>query len=99
MFSSHKEGVTISLYVQPNAPKSEIIGEHNNSLKIKIKAPPVEGKANDAIIEFFSEILEIPKSRLEILRGDQSRNKLLLVRGLNQEQVLSIFGQKRIEAI
>jgi uncharacterized protein (TIGR00251 family) len=85
--SSHKEGVTISLYVQPNAPKSEIIGEYNGTLKIKIKAPPIEGRANDAIIEFFSDILKIPKSRFEILRGDQSRHKVLLVRDASIEQM------------
>lgn len=94
MFFSHAEGVTISLYVQPNAPKSEIIGEHNNSLKIKIKAPPVEGKANAAVIEFFSEILKLSKSRLEILRGDQSRMKVLLIRGLSLEQVKAALKLK-----
>jgi uncharacterized protein (TIGR00251 family) len=94
MFFDHKEGVTVSLYVQPNAPKSEIIGEHNNSLKIKIKATPVEGKANDAIVEFFSDLLEIPKSRLEILRGDQSRLKILLVRGWTADQIKTALKLK-----
>jgi uncharacterized protein (TIGR00251 family) len=91
VFSNHDEGATISLHVLPNAPKSQIIGEHNNSLKIKIKAPPVEGKANDAIIKFFSEILNIPKSRLEILRGDKSRGKILLVRGLTAETLARLL--------
>ena len=91
MFQDVQEGVKISLFVQPNAPKSQIVGEYNNQLKIKIKAPPVDGKANEAIIEFFSELLGIPQNRVEILRGDKSKGKVILVHGMKQAQVAGLL--------
>lgn len=82
-------GVRVFLYVQPNASKSELVGEYNRQLKVKIKAPPIDGKANEAIIEFFSEALEVPRKNLEILRGGKSRGKILLIRGLTIQEVNS----------
>ncbi len=87
-------GVQISLHVLPNAPKSQIIGEHNGSLKIKIKAPPVDGKANEAIVEFFSRLLKVSKSSIEILKGDKSKAKKILIHGLTVEVVQSHLQQK-----
>lgn len=82
MFAKVPEGVQISLYIQPNASKTEIIGEHNGSLKIKIKAPPVEGKANDEVVAFLSKVLGISKRNIDILKGDKSREKKVLIRGV-----------------
>ncbi len=87
-------GVQISLHVLPNAPKSQIIGEHNGALKIKIKAPPVDGKANEAIVEFFSRLLKVSKSSIEILKGDKSKAKKILIHGLTVEVVQSHLQQK-----
>ncbi len=87
-------GVQISLHVLPNAPKSQIIGEHNGSLKIKIKAPPVDGKANEAIVDFFSRLLKVSKSSIEILKGDKSKAKKILIHGLTVEVVQSHLQQK-----
>ena len=81
------EGVVISVRVQPNARKHEIVGPHGGDLKIKIKAPPVEGKANAALIEFLAEVLAVSKSAIEIVRGNSSRNKHILVRGPTLETV------------
>lgn len=91
MFIESPEGVQISLYVQPGASKSEIVGEHNGKLKIKIKAPPVDGKANDEIIRFLSEILKVPKRQIEILRGDKSREKKVLVHSVSLAAVQSLI--------
>ncbi len=87
-------GVQISLHVLPNAPKSQIIGEHNGALKIKIKAPPVDGKANEAIVDFFSRLLKVSKSSIEILKGDKSKAKKILIHGLTVEVVQSHLQQK-----
>ena len=89
MFRSHAEGIIISLHVIPNAPKNEIIGIYNNHLKIKIKAPPVEGKANEEIISLFKQILNISKNKIELLSGEKSKNKSVLIRGWTQEQLQS----------
>lgn len=88
MFQETTEGVIITLHVLPNAPKSEVVGEYNGALKVKIKAPPVDGKANKAIIEFFSELLNVAKNKIEILKGDKSKHKRVLVRGLTAAGIL-----------
>ena len=69
----------INLKVIPNAKKSEIVGILDDALKIKISAPPLEGKANAQIIKFFCDYLDISKSKLEIISGEKSKYKLLKV--------------------
>lgn len=87
MFVQTEEGVKISLFVQPNAPKSEIIGPYNNALKIKIHAPPVDGKANTEIQNFLSKVLDISKSKIEILKGDKSKIKTVLIIGTTVTEI------------
>ncbi|MEZ0392371.1 MAG: DUF167 domain-containing protein [Pseudobdellovibrionaceae bacterium] len=82
----------ISLYVQPGASKSEIVGIHNELLKIKIKAPPVDGKANQEVIRFFSEILGVPKGQIDLLKGEKSREKRILIRSLSLSKIKEILG-------
>ena len=72
----------INLKVVPNAKKSEIVGVLDDALKIKISAPPVEGKANAQIIKFFCDYLNVSKSKLEIISGEKSKYKLLKVKAL-----------------
>lgn len=91
MFKETAEGTILSLHVQPNAPQSKIIGEYNGSLKIKIHAPPVDGKANEEIIRFLAKILEIPKARIEILKGETFKLKKVLIRGLEEAAVRSLI--------
>lgn len=67
----------IKVYIQPNASRSEVIGMHGDALKIKIKAPPVDGEANKEIIRFLSECLDLAKKNISILHGDTGRNKLV----------------------
>lgn len=92
MFVEKEEGVQISLYIQPNASKTEIIGEYNGALKIKIKAPPLEGRANDEIIAFLSKALNISKSKIEIIKGDRSRLKKILIHSLSQDLIKKALG-------
>ena len=72
--------ITFKLYVQPGAKKSEVAGMHGDTVKIRIHSPPVEGKANDALISFLSKILGVRKSSLQIERGDKSRTKTIAIR-------------------
>jgi uncharacterized protein len=67
--------VLLSFYILPNSSENKLCGLHNGALKLKLRAPPVEGAANKAIIEFLSEILKVPKKQIEIKRGDLSRHK------------------------
>lgn len=76
---THAYGSILSLYIQPGASKSEISGEHGGKLKLKIKAPPRDGEANEAIIEFLSEFFEISKRQVHLISGEASRHKVVLV--------------------
>ena len=78
---------TLAIKVIPNAPRSEIVGRLGDAVKIKIHAPPVEGKANDALCEFLAERLDLPRRAVNVLRGDTSRQKIVRVDGLTPAEV------------
>ncbi len=86
-----EDGTLILIYVQPKAKKNEIEGvdEWRGRLKVKVKAPPVEGKANREVVKFFSKLLG---TEVVIVRGETSREKDLLVRGLGKEEVKRKLG-------
>jgi uncharacterized protein (TIGR00251 family) len=73
--------------VQPRAKKNAIIGEIGDALKLALTAPPVEGRANEACIAFFTDLLNVPRSSVTIAAGETSRNKLIRVSGLSAAQV------------
>ena len=83
-------GLRVRLHVVPRAKRCEISGTHNGALKVKVAAPPVDDAANRAIIEFFSTLLHIPRSRITILAGQKSRDKILHIKNLS----LHDFGLK-----
>jgi uncharacterized protein (TIGR00251 family) len=78
----------LSIRVQPNASKNEVVGLDGEILKIKIAAPPVDDKANAACIQFFSKLLRVPKSHIYIMRGHKSRLKIIQVVGMSQDSCL-----------
>jgi uncharacterized protein (TIGR00251 family) len=78
----------ISLHVYPNAPRNEIVGFSDGVLGVKVAAPPVRGQANRELVVFLSQLLGVGKSSLAILKGHTSRNKLISVSGLSQEEVI-----------
>lgn len=84
----------LKLLIQPNAKKNELVGLHNGALKVKIAAQPVDGKANAELVEFLSEVLEIPKRQIEILKGETGRNKSVEITGLTEEEVSAKLGLK-----
>ena len=67
----------ITVRIVPNASRSEIIGKEWAAWKIRIASPPIEGKANDALIELLSDVLDIPRSTIEIVKGQSSKIKLV----------------------
>lgn len=71
----------VELYVQPGAKVSQVIGCHGERLKIKISSPPVDGKANQEIIDFFAKLFDIARRDVELISGEKSRNKRVLLRG------------------
>lgn len=73
----------VPLHVQPRARRTQIAGIHDGALRVKVSAPPVDDAANRAILDYFSKLLGLPKSRLQIIAGEKSRNKVLRIDGMN----------------
>lgn len=81
----HADGVILSVRVQPGAKRTALIGERGGALKIAVAAPPVEGKANAALIDFLKELFRVKKSQVELIQGEKSRVKVLLLRGITMD--------------
>ena len=87
-FSDGKFGSALSVRVTPRAKRNEIVEiMGDRTIKIKLTAPPVEGKANQQLIKFLSEVLNLPKSSLDIVAGKSSRDKLVSILGMNSDEV------------
>ena len=85
--SETETGVTFAVKVHPRAKKAAITGELGDALKVSLTAPPIEGRANDACIEFFAKILKVPRSSITIASGAGSRNKVIRVAGVTGQYV------------
>jgi hypothetical protein len=85
-------GVTFTVKVHPRAKKNAITGEMGDALKVSLTTPPVEGRANEACIEFFAKLLKLPRSSVTIASGQNSRNKVIRVAGLSSDQVRERLG-------
>ena len=89
-----REGkVIFSVRVQPRASKDEIAGEMGGALKVRLRAPAVEDRANEALVEFLAQLLKTPRSAVRILSGERSRTKRLEIRGVTQQQILLLVVQ------
>lgn len=84
-------GVELLVLVQPRASRTKVVGEHDGRLKIALAAPPVDGEANAALIEFVSDALDVRKADVRLVDGETSRRKRLFVQGVALEQVLVIW--------
>jgi len=82
-----KGGIILTIRVVPRASKNEIAGELGNALKVRLQAPPVEGKANKALVEFLADKLDITRKQISILSGDTGRNKRILITGATLQEV------------
>jgi uncharacterized protein len=76
---------SLSVHVVPNAKSDAVAGEHGDAIKIKLRAPAMEGKANAALIEFLAERLKIPARQIVLVRGQKSRDKIVRIDGLSEE--------------
>jgi hypothetical protein len=81
------EGSSFAVRVHPRAKKNKITGELGDALKVSLTTPPVEGRANEACVEFFAKLLKVPRSSVTIASGQTSRNKVIRVAGLSAEEV------------
>ena len=89
LHNGHK-GAALAIRVTPRSSKNEITEIMNDgTIRIRLTAPPVEGRANEALVTFLAEVLDIPKSRIEIVAGEAGRDKLVSVLGMDAESVHS----------
>jgi uncharacterized protein len=86
------QGVEVLVLVQPRASRTKAVGAHDGRLKISLAAPPVDGEANAALVEFLADALELRKADVEILDGETSRRKRLLLRGADLPRVLALIS-------
>jgi len=81
------DGVTFAIKVHPRARKNSITGQLGDVLKVSLTSPPIDGRANQACIEFFAKLLKVPRSSVTIASGQSSRNKVVRVAGLTADEV------------
>lgn len=84
------EVITLTLHVQPGAKHSNIAGLHGDALKIRLAAPPIEGRANEALLKYLAELFDVPLRQVELKQGAQSRHKVVAISGsvLDPESLL-----------
>ena len=92
-YSEDSESITFTVRVIPRASKSEVVGEFDESLKVKIAAPPVDGAANDEVVKLIAKAFGRPRADVEILSGHTSRTKRVCVTGGSAKRLLELAGR------
>lgn len=88
----HANGTQLAVKLQPRASRNEIGPVQNDELKIRVTAPPVDSAANEALVRLLADALDCAPSRIQILRGQTSRHKTLLVAGIKPAEVIARLG-------
>lgn len=86
------DAVLVRVHVQPRAARTEIVGRHGDAIKIRLKAPPVDGAANEELLRFLAEQLGKPGSAVTLIRGATSRAKTVAVSGMTERAVAAALG-------
>ncbi len=92
--TSQGSDLTFAVHVVPRAAKSEIIGQHDGALKVRLAAPPVEGAANRELIRVLAKFLKLPQNAIEIVSGCNSKRKIVRARGAHAAQLEQLRGLK-----
>jgi uncharacterized protein (TIGR00251 family) len=92
-YRSEGNSITLTLHIQPGAKRSEVAGLHGDALKIRLAAPPIEGRANEALLRFIADSFDVPLRQVELLRGAQSRHKVVTVADSKVEPESLLTGQ------
>ena len=96
MLRATQAGVTLAVRAQPGAKKTAITGVYGEGeaaqLKIAVHAPPLEGRANQALIAFLAETFGVPRNAVELMAGELSRSKVFLLRGVSREKAEAVIS-------
>jgi uncharacterized protein (TIGR00251 family) len=91
-YEQRGDAVRIPVRAQPRASRSELAGEYEGALKVRLAAPPVEGAANEELVRFLARILGVPKSAVRVVSGESGRNKMVEVEGVAVDDVARVLG-------
>jgi uncharacterized protein (TIGR00251 family) len=91
LYDDSPEGIVVRIHVQPGAGRSAVVGRHGDALKVRVAAPPVEGRANEATRSLLAEALGVPETDVELSAGQSSRSKRFRLKGIDAEE-----GEKRL---
>jgi len=101
MLRSGPDGVTLAVRAQPGARKTAIVGLYGEGsaaqLKIAVRAPPVEGRANAALIAFLADVFSLPRNAVEVVSGELSRSKVFLLRGVSIERAETLLASVHLK--
>ena len=92
-FQKTSDGVVLNIRVVPRASKTEVQGMLGEALKIRLRAPPVDGKANVALVKFLADTLGIARSNITLLSGEPGRVKRVLVRNMDEDGIRRLWPQ------
>ena len=85
----------VSFYVQPRASKTEVVGRHGDAIKIRVKAPPVDGAANVELIRFLAKRFKVPRKSVVLVSGSSSRQKQVVIEGVTPTEIAeSLLGDR-----
>lgn len=93
--ANHTHGGTavVAVHVVPRASRNEIVGVQGDTLKVKVTAPPVKGKANEALVKLLAKTLGVKKSQIEVVSGREARRKMVRIEGVDKNVVLDQIRQ------
>lgn len=91
-YRRHGDVLTLTLHVQPGAKRTDVAGLHGEALKIRLAAPPIDGRANEALLKYVAEAFGVPLRQVELKQGGQSRHKVVAITGskVEPESLLSV---------
>lgn len=88
---ANKQGSRLRVALQPRSSRDEVVGIYDDRLKIRLKAPAVEGAANRALVEFVAKLLKISKTRVRLKHGQRSKKKVLIIEGISADELDGIM--------
>lgn len=92
-YQQEDDMIIMNVYVQPGAKRTECVGFYGDVPKIRLASPPIDGRANDALLNFISQVCDVPKRQVVLMRGDKSRHKQLVITGSRIEPLSLVVQQ------
>lgn len=95
-YSEKNGSLSFNVRVVPRASRSEVVGEHDGALRVRIAAPPVDGAANEELVRLLARKLRIPRSAIEITGGQTSKLKVIVVTGVTAQALAALIDDKSV---